>query len=159
MICAPAGMAPFDVTLRILSSSTMTTALAMLRWPSHNLPNLIALVAAPAWAAKAAASARASAAIRNMSPSGFNSGGPNNTPLPPFGHPASSAGQALPPQGGKEKRKKRKQITPHPARQERAYARGAPPSPARGEGISLRGGGAGGVFGIGRQAAQFFGIA
>src|SRR5947208_16273883 len=46
--CAPAGMGPFEVTLMILSPSTMTTAFGITLWPSHSFPNLMAFVAADA---------------------------------------------------------------------------------------------------------------
>src|SRR5882672_4638911 len=68
MISAPAGMVPLAVTLRILSLSTMTTAFAIVAWPSHNLPNLIALVAASAFADNARQSARTNVPSRSMAP-------------------------------------------------------------------------------------------
>src|SRR3954469_3368204 len=54
MVSVPPGTEPLAVTLRILSLSTITTAFAITRWPSHNLPNLIALVAAAASSVAAA---------------------------------------------------------------------------------------------------------
>src|SRR4029077_2077249 len=68
MISAPAGMAPLAVTLWILSLSTMTTALGIVAWPSHNLPNLIALVAASAFRETARQSARRNIPSRSMAP-------------------------------------------------------------------------------------------
>src|SRR5258706_15701008 len=69
MISAPAGMAPLAATLWILSLSTMTTAFAIVAWPSHNLPNLIALVAASAFRETAARqSARTNVPSRCMAP-------------------------------------------------------------------------------------------
>src|SRR6266567_1727001 len=68
MISAPAGMAPLAATLWILSLSTTTTALEIVAWPSHNLPNLIALVAASAFADKARQSVRMNVPSRSMAP-------------------------------------------------------------------------------------------
>src|SRR6266567_8577798 len=68
MISAPTGMAPLAATLWILSLSTTTTAFGIVAWPSHNLPNLIALVAASAFAENARQSARTNVPSRCMAP-------------------------------------------------------------------------------------------
>src|SRR5450432_3611508 len=48
MTSAPGGILAWAATVRILSPSTMTTALAMTLWPSQSLLNRMALVAAAA---------------------------------------------------------------------------------------------------------------
>src|SRR6516162_7647178 len=67
MTSAPAGALPFAATLRILSFSTTTSAFAITRWPSHNLPNLSALTAASASSETATRSATTSAPNLNIS--------------------------------------------------------------------------------------------
>src|SRR5258705_7633719 len=68
MISAPGGMAPLAETLWNLSLSTMTTALGIVAWPSHNLPNLIALVAASAFAQTARQSAHNTHVMARLDP-------------------------------------------------------------------------------------------
>src|SRR5258706_6502315 len=68
MVSTPAGMRPLAATLWILSLSTMTTALGIVVWPSHNLPNLIALVAASAFAAKPRQSAHDKHVMARLDP-------------------------------------------------------------------------------------------
>src|ERR1700677_3706328 len=68
MVCTPAGIAPLAATLRILSSSTITTAFAITRWPSQSLPNLMALVAAAALKQTASDNVHQNLALRNIEP-------------------------------------------------------------------------------------------
>src|ERR1700722_15233065 len=66
MTGTPSGTGPLEVTLRILSSSTITTAFEMTVWPSQSLPNRMALVAAPAFRQTASVTTRRTLTVRSM---------------------------------------------------------------------------------------------